>query len=292
VRRACIDIGSNTTRLLVADDADPGLVVVGEERAYTRIGVDMAGGDTISDAKCDEVTAVVAAQLARAQAMGAGEVHGVATAAIRHAANGAELVTRLRGETGLAVTVLSGAQEARLAFRGATAMLAAAPSQCLGVLDVGGGSSEVVIGRAGAEIAWWVSLPVGSGVLSATHMHHDPPTAVELAAARAQLATATERVAWDGPRPARVLAVGGSATSLCRLAGARLDAAALGRALAMLTARPAERIAADHGIDPARARLLPAGLVILAALSARLGGVVEVVRGGIREGVLLEAVAR
>jgi exopolyphosphatase/guanosine-5'-triphosphate,3'-diphosphate pyrophosphatase len=291
VRRACIDIGSNTTRLLVADDAGAGLVVVCEERAYTRIGVDMAGGDTISDAKCDEVTDVVAAQLERAQAMGAAEVHGVATAAIRRAANGSELVTRLWDHTGLAVTVLSGAQEARLAFRGATGMLATTPSQCLGVLDVGGGSSEVVIGRAGAEIEWWVSLPVGSGILSATHMHHDPPTAGELAAARAQLATATEGVAWDGPRPARVLAVGGSATSLCRLAGARLDAATLGRALRMLSARPAELIAAEHGIDLARARLLPAGLVILDALVARLGGVVEVVRGGIREGVLLEAVA-
>jgi exopolyphosphatase/guanosine-5'-triphosphate,3'-diphosphate pyrophosphatase len=293
VRRACIDIGSNTTRLLVADDAGSGLVVVCEERVYTRIGGAAAGSDEIPPAKCAEVIEVVAGQLERAQALGAGDVHGVATAAIRRSVNGAALVAELRGRTGLTVRILSGAEEARLAFRGATGMLPTTPSRWLGVLDVGGGSSEVVIARPGEEITWWVSLALGSGVLSAAHLHHDPPTAGELSRARAEVAAVTERVAWDGPRAGRVLAVGGSATSLWRLAGAaRLDAAAFARTLEILTAQPARRIAAEHGIDPVRARLLPAGLLILESLVARLGSAVEVVRGGVREGVLLEALGR
>jgi exopolyphosphatase/guanosine-5'-triphosphate,3'-diphosphate pyrophosphatase len=293
VRRACIDIGSNTTRLLVADDAGSGLVVVCEERAYTRIGGALTESGEIPAAKCAEVIEVVAGQWERAQALGAGEVHGVATDAIRRAVNGAELLAQVRGRTGLAVRILSGGEEARLAFRGATGMLPTTPSQWLGVLDVGGGSSEVVIARPGAEITWWVSLALGSGVLSATHLHHDPPTAGELSTARAEVAAVTERVAWDGPRAGLVLAVGGSATSLCRLAGAaRLDAGAFAGALEILTAQPARRIAEEHGIDPVRARLLPAGLLILESLVTRLGHAVEVVRGGIREGVLLEAFAR
>jgi exopolyphosphatase/guanosine-5'-triphosphate,3'-diphosphate pyrophosphatase len=293
VRRACIDIGSNTTRLLVADDAGSGLVVVCEERAYTRIGGALARSHQISAAKCAEVIEVVAGQLELARAQGAEEVHGVATEAIRRAVNGAELLAQLRGRTGLAIRILSGGEEARLAFRGATGMLPTTPAQWLGVLDVGGGSSEVVIARPGEEITWWVSLALGSGTLSATHLHHDPPTAGELTAARAEVAAVTARVAWDGPPAGLVLAVGGSATSLCRLTGAaRLDAGAFARALAMLTAQPARRIAAEHDIDPVRARLLPAGLLILESLVARLGGGVEIVRGGIREGVLLEALAR
>jgi exopolyphosphatase/guanosine-5'-triphosphate,3'-diphosphate pyrophosphatase len=293
VRRACIDIGSNTTRLLVADEAGAGLTVVCEERAYTRIGGALAGSDEIPAAKCAEVIEVVAGQLERAQALGAGEVHGVATDAIRRAVNGAELLAQLRGRTGLAVRTLSGGEEARLAFRGATGMLPTTPSQWLGVLDVGGGSSEVVIARPGAEITWWVSLALGSGVLSAAHLHHDPPTAGELSRARAEVAAVTERVAWDGPQAGLVLAVGGSATSLCRLAGAaRLDGEAFAGALEILTAQPARRIATEHGIDPVRARLLPAGLLILESLAPRLGHAVEVVRGGVREGVLLEAFAR
>jgi exopolyphosphatase/pppGpp-phosphohydrolase len=100
-------------------------------------------------------------------------------------------------------------------------------------------------------------------------------------------------VSWDGPQAGLVLAVGGSATSLCRLAGAaRLDGEAFAGALEILTAQPARRIATEHGIDPVRARLLPAGLLILESLAPRLGHAVEVVRGGVREGVLLEAFAR
>ena len=88
------------------------------------------------------------------------------------------------------------------------------------------------------------------------------------------------------------VAVGGSATSLARIAGEILDAAALRRALDLLVSAPAEVIAARHGIEAVRARLLPAGLLVLAGVAEVFGVALRVGAGGIREGVLLEAAAR
>ena len=292
MRRACIDIGSNTTRLLVADDAPAGLAVVCEQRAFTRIGATLAGGDTIPEAKCAEVQEVVAGQLARARSLGAREIHAVATAAVRRAANAEALLSCLRDGPGLEVAVLSARDEARLAFRGATGMLDVHPDGPLGVLDVGGGSTEAVVGSAGGAVQWWASLPLGSGRLAADHLRHDPPSADELAAVRRTVVAAVARVAFDGPTPARTLAVGGSATSLCRLAGQTLDRGALQRACELLCASPAAEVSARHGIAPERVRLLPAGLIVLQELGSRVGGRLEVGRGGVREGVLLEALAR
>lgn len=291
MRGACVDIGSNTTRLLVAEpDGAGSLRVVCEQRAYTRIGAALHGRDTIPETKREEVIAAVSEQLEVARGHGARAVYGVATAAIRGAANGAALVAELRARTGLEIVVVSGAEEARLAFRGAAGMLAEAVEGPLGVLDVGGGSSEVVVGRAPAAIDWWTSLGLGSGSLAARHLADcDPPHATRLAAARAEVEAALDAVAWSCPAPARVIAVGGSATSLGRVTGPRLHPAALADALAVLASAPAAVIAARYGIAPERARLLPAGLVILERLGQRLGAPVEVGRGGIREGVLLEA---
>ena len=289
MRCACIDIGSNTTRLLVGEHASGRLRPVHEERVFTRIGRELIDGETISSAKREEVSEVVSAQLAAARAHGVLRTRGVATAAIRCAANGGELVAEIRARTGLDVAVLSDREEARLAFVGAAGMLDEAPAGPLGVIDVGGGSSEVVVGEAPGRIACWASLPIGSGTLAVRRLTSDPPTAGELQAARADVGDAVARMRWEGPSPARTVAVGGSATSLCRLAGEDLDRAALAAALATLTGQPAEVVARRFEIAPERARLLPAGLLILEALAHRIGGEVSVGRGGIREGVLIEA---
>jgi exopolyphosphatase/guanosine-5'-triphosphate,3'-diphosphate pyrophosphatase len=290
MRRACIDIGSNTTRLLVADAGETALTPVHEERAFTRIGVALAGRDTIPDAKRAEVIDVVRAQLAVARGLGAREVHGVATAAIRRAGDGARFAEELEARCGLALRILSDREEAHLAFAGAAGMFQGSAPEPLGVLDVGGGSSEVVVGAAGGAIAWWTSLAVGSGVLAHHHFAHDPPSAAELRAAGEE---ATAIVAGIAPPPmAAAVAVGGSATTLGRLTGPRLDETSLRAALALLVAGPSADVARRHHIDPDRARLLPAGLVILEALRPRLGTELTVGRGGIREGVLLQAEMR
>lgn len=290
MRAACIDIGSNTTRLLVAERVVDRLQEVHQERAFTRIGQNLAPGAAIPGEKIQQVVAVVGAQLLIARELGVTQVRGVATAAIRWAANGDELVEAIRAATGLEVDVLSGEDEARLAFCGAAAMLddAPAPPAPLGVLDVGGGSSEMVVGTVPSEIGWWASVQLGSSTLTDGCLHSDPPSPAQLAAARRQVDAALGPLA--PPQPALTVAVGGSATSLARMAGTILDASALLRSLRVLASEPSAVVARRSQIDPHRARLLPAGLLILEAMAQRLGTNIVVGRGGIREGVLLERI--
>jgi exopolyphosphatase/guanosine-5'-triphosphate,3'-diphosphate pyrophosphatase len=287
-RYACIDIGSNTTRLLVAE-CDGGVREVHQERAFTRIGHGLREDGLIPAAKLDEVAAVVTAQVALARDLGAREIHGVATAAIRRAENGAELLSAIESACGLVVRVLSGEEEARLAFVGAARTLGHVPSGPLGVVDVGGGSSELVVGTAPDTVGWWTSFALGSGDLADEFMHSDPPCPSELSAARAHVAGTLSGV--EPPTPAEAVAVGGSAASLSRLAGPRLDAVALDGALAVLTSRRSAEIAWRFALDRDRVRLLPAGLVILEAVSRLFGVTLSIGRGGIREGVVLEAAA-
>ncbi len=289
MRAACIDIGSNTTRLLVADRHRAGLIEVHQERAFTRLGRGLRPGGVIAEEKIDEVAAVVRGQLEIAREHGATVLRGVATAAVRTAANGGELIEAIARSVGLEVRVLTAAEEARLAFVGAAAMMDRAPAGELGVIDVGGGSSEIVVGRPPDRISWWSSLSVGSGALTECRLVSDPPTAAQLAEARADVERAL--AGHRPPRPAVAVAVGGSATSLGRVAGPVLDAAALHRSLRLLAGEPSGAVAERFEIDPQRARLLPAGLLVLEASARLLATTVIVGRGGIREGVLLEALA-
>jgi exopolyphosphatase/guanosine-5'-triphosphate,3'-diphosphate pyrophosphatase len=265
---------------------------VHQERAFTRIGRNLPPGAAIPPEKIEEVVAVVGAQLLMARGLGVAHVRGVATAAIRWAANGDELVAAIRAATGLEVDVLSGEDEARLAFCGAAAMLddAPTPPASLGVLDVGGGSSEMVVGTVPADIGWWASVQLGSSTLTDCCLHSDPPSAAQLAAARREVEAALALLA--PPQPAVTVAVGGSATSLAVMAGKILDASALLRSLRVLASEPSAVVARRSQIDPQRARLLPAGLLILEGMAQRLGTAIVVGRGGIREGVLLEAMSQ
>jgi exopolyphosphatase / guanosine-5'-triphosphate,3'-diphosphate pyrophosphatase len=286
VRRACIDIGSNTTRLLVADCDGERLVEVHQERAFTHVRRAMTPSEEIEAEKIDEVVAVVSAQLQRARDMGAAEVLGVATAAVRHAANGDALVSAVRATCGLEVAVLSAEEEARLAFTGAARTLGYAPGGPLGVVDVGGGSSELVVGTVPDRIDWYASFPLGSGQLTDECLSSDPPSAEEIARARRRISEALEGVL---PPPAScVVAVGGSATSVRRIAGPLLDADSFARVLTLLAAERAAEVARRFELDADRVRLLPAGLLLLQAAAERFGAPLEVGRGGLREGLLLE----
>ncbi len=287
MRRACIDIGSNTTRLLVADVAGGGLVEVHQERAFTRLGRAVARDGGFPAGKLDELGQVVAAQLERARQLGATDVRCVATACVRHASNADELVSHVRARCGgLDVEVLSEQDEARLAFAGAARTLNRASGGPLAVLDVGGGSCELAVGTAPDRVSWWRSVRLGSGELTDACVRSDPPSAGELAALRTRASAAL--VGLAPPRVALALAVGGGATSVRQLAGPRLDAAAIAAALSVLTAAPAAEVAARLGLDLERVKLLPAGLVILGAFSTLLGAPLQISAGGLREGALLE----
>jgi exopolyphosphatase / guanosine-5'-triphosphate,3'-diphosphate pyrophosphatase len=287
VRGACIDIGSNTTRLLVADRDHTDLREVHQERAFTRISRGVGESGAISEAKISEVAGVVCEQLQRARELGAEHIEAVATAAIRRAANREELVEAVRGSCGLEVRILTDVEEARLAFVGAARTLDAAPDGLLGVADVGGGSSELVVGRPPDVITWCASLAVGSGDLADEFLRSDPPSTDQLDRARASVAHRLDGI--EAPPPTSAIAVGGSATSLRRLAGDLLDEATCERALGVLASAPASEVGRRFGLDPERVRLLPAGLLLLRGCGERFGVPLRIGWGGIREGVLLEA---
>jgi exopolyphosphatase/guanosine-5'-triphosphate,3'-diphosphate pyrophosphatase len=286
---ACIDIGSNTTRVLVADVEDGRLREVVQRRAFTSIGKGLKGGE-IPEAKIAEVAAVVAEQRGLVEQLGCVALRVVATAAIRGAANAAEFSDALRAGGGVEVEVLDGPEEARLAFLGATRTLGETLEGRVGVVDVGGGSTELAIGTVAGGATWSESFRVGSGLLTDGYRRSDPPSAAELHAMREHAHGVFEGLALL-PVDAAV-AVGGSAASLRRLVGAVLDAESLQRALRVLSAEPADDVAQRLSIARERVVLMPAGLTVLDAAAQALGRPLQIGRGGLREGVLLELAAR
>jgi exopolyphosphatase/guanosine-5'-triphosphate,3'-diphosphate pyrophosphatase len=283
---ACIDIGSNTTRVLVAEARGGRLTELLQRRAFTRVGRAVTAAGAIPRAKIDEVARVVAQQRTLAEAHGACALRAVATSAVRAAANREEVVEAVREHGGVELAVLDGEEEARLAFLGATAMLERPVEGPVGVVDVGGGSTEIAIGTPAGGVEWWASLPVGSSLLTERHLRSDPPTVDELAAMAEHARAALSAV--DVPQVECAIAVGGSATSLHRLVGGELGDAALERALGVLAGAPGAEIAVRHDIEPDRVALLPGGILVLRAVSERLGRPLAIGHGGLREGVVLD----
>jgi exopolyphosphatase / guanosine-5'-triphosphate,3'-diphosphate pyrophosphatase len=249
-----------------------------QRRAFTRIGT----GPVISAEKIAEVAQVVASQVELARTAGAEQVRVVATACIRAAVNRDEF---LAGMT-VGVDVLDGAEEARLAFLGATATLGAELDGTVGVVDVGGGSTEIAVGTMAGGVRWSSSFLVGSGVLADHYLRSDPPSGAELRAVREH---ASEVLGTREVPPAEfAVAVGGSAASLRTLVGDVLEPDSLQRALGVLSTAPAAEIAAHMGLDVERVRLLPAGILILDSAAQRLGQPLQIGRGGLREGLVLD----
>ena len=286
---ACIDIGSNTTRVLVADVEDGGLREVLQRRAFTRLGKGLKGGE-IPREKLAEVARVVAEQRALVEQLGADAMRVVATAAIRAAANQDEFAAAMRDEGGVEVEILDGTEEARLAFLGATRTLGQPLDGTVGVVDVGGGSTELAIGTLREGATWSESFRVGSGLLTDAYRHSDPPSVAELHTMREHALGVFEGL--DLPAVDAAVAVGGSAASLRRLVGAELDPESLQRAMRVLSGDAAEEVSRRFAIDRERVILMPAGLTVLDAASHALGRPLQIGRGGLREGILLELAAR
>ena len=282
----CIDIGSNTTRLLVAERVDGRLRELLRQRAFTRIGRGVRAGEAIPERKIREVADVVATQVRLARELGTHTIRVVATAAIRDAANREDVALALARRAGVEVEVLSGEEEARLAFVGATRALEHPPEGDIAVIDVGGSSSEIAIGTVAGGVRASSSFRIGSGLLADSYLHSDPPTAVELQRVRAHVADT-----FDGfvlPTPELALGVGGSSTSLALLVGAVLDHETIERGLAILAGMPSDEVARAFELEAERVRLLPAGMLVLQEISDRLGRPLLIGAGGLREGVILD----
>ena len=284
----CIDIGSNTTRLLVAEVVDGRLRELVVQRAFTRIGKSLARGGAIPPEKIAETAEVVASQARIAREVGAQRVVTVATAAIRSAPNRDDLAAAVEAAGGMEMIVLTGEEEARLAFVGAARTLATPPDGTLAVLDVGGGSTELAIGDPDGTVTWSASFRIGSGLLADAYLRSDPPSVAELEAVRRHVDGAFEGLA--PPAADSAVAVGGTATSLRRLVGGELSYETLERGVRVLSMTPIAEIAERFELDAERVKLLPAGILVLEALARKLDLPLRIARGGLREGVLLEGV--
>ncbi|MFL5886801.1 MAG: hypothetical protein ACJ77M_17155, partial [Thermoleophilaceae bacterium] len=256
------------------------------QRVFTRIGKGLRKTKQLAPEKIEEVAEVVATQARHARDLGAAEIVVVATAAIREAKNREDLLGAIESQAGLSTKVLSDAEEARLAFLGASRSLGTAVNGSLAVVDVGGGSTEIAVGSMSDGVSWCESFRIGSGYLAESYLHSDPPSVEELENVRRHAAGTLEGL--HVPQVDRAVAVGGSATSLRRLAGAELAHEPLERAIRVLASAPSAEIAERFELDQERVQLLPAGVLILEVVSDCLGMPLKVAGGGLREGVIME----
>jgi len=283
---ASIDIGSNTTRLLVAEPDNGQLRTVTQQRVYTRIGKDAKKNGKITAEKIAEVAEVVSSQLRLADESGAEITKIVATAAIREAKNRDKVVKAIEKEADHEVVVLSDEEEGRLAFLGATKSLGHPVDGKIAVVDVGGGSSEVIVGTAPEGVEEVKSFKIGSGSLTEDHLESDPPSASEVRALREHISDFFDDVELEQPEQA--VAVGGSATSLRTLVGAVLEYETLERAIRVLSTDEIAEVAQRFELDARRVKLLPAGVLLLEKFSDLLGKPLQIGKGGLREGIILD----
>jgi len=282
---AAIDIGSNTTRLLVAEPQEGQLRKVMEQRAYTRIGKGASKKGKITAEKVAEVAEVVTTQVRLAEELGAEVIKVVATAAIREAKNRDKVVKEISEAAGVKVDVLGTDEEGRLAFIGATKSLGHPVEGTVAVVDVGGGSSEVIFGTLADGVSEVRSWKIGSGSLSEEFLESDPPSASEIRGLRDRISDFFDE---ELEHPDQAVAVGGSATSLRTLVGAVLEYETLERAVRVLSSDEIADVAKRFELDPRRVKLLPAGVLLLERFSQLLGQPLQIGKGGLREGVILE----
>jgi exopolyphosphatase/guanosine-5'-triphosphate,3'-diphosphate pyrophosphatase len=221
-RLAALDVGTNSTRLLVAD-VDGGRVVAEHvrEMIITRLGKGVDRTGRFDPAALRRTLDVLAGYEATCRRLGVSRRRVVATSATRDAANRQEFLDGVRALLGVDAEVLSGEEEAATAFRGATHDLPG-EERTLAV-DIGGGSTELILGRRGEPEAM-VSLDLGCVRLHERHLHSDPPTAAEVAALRADAAArlATVTGTLDPASAERVVGVAGTITTVTAI-GLGLD---------------------------------------------------------------------
>jgi exopolyphosphatase / guanosine-5'-triphosphate,3'-diphosphate pyrophosphatase len=287
MRIGVIDIGSNTARLLVADVDAVSFERIDEQRSHLGLGAEIERTGGLPKTTLAETASLAAEYAARAAARGAEVVDVIVTAPGRQAENGEELVHCLRAATGAPVRVLSCDEEGRFAYGGAAAMLDRRPKS-LAVCDIGGGSTEVVVGLRDLGPVYLRSFDVGSMRIT-SRFFDGRPSPPAIAAARNFVRRRLDDL--DAPSPTAALATGGTAGALRKVAGRNLDASVLESVIADLCSRAPGRIAAAYGLERSRARTIVAGALILAEVQRRLDVPFEVARGGLREGAAL-ALAR
>ncbi len=298
MRLAAIDCGTNTAMLLVADvvkGAMPRLRPVADFLEMPRLGQDLDRTGRLHPEAIRRTLAAIERQIERARELHAERIVAVGTESLRAAENSEEFLHPLR-QTGVELRVISGDDEARLSFRSVTESLPMPPGGRRSVLDIGGGSTELIVG--GTQPERWQSVKIGSVRLHERCLHSDPPTDAEIAAL-----TAAIDAGLDGlPQPeGELVALAGTATTVAalylqlaeydgrRVDGLRVPTARMREIIGSLGRLRVEERKQLAGLDPRRADVIFAGAMILLRTAER-AGLTEVVVSdrGVRWGVLEE----
>jgi exopolyphosphatase / guanosine-5'-triphosphate,3'-diphosphate pyrophosphatase len=271
VRVAAIDIGTNSTRLLVADVGDDGSVrEVTRGLTITRLGEGVDRSGTLQEAPMERVRTTVTGYVAEARRHSPARILATATSAVRDAGNGPDFLAALGTELAIDTRVLTGEEEATTTFRGVTSGGPIAYGTL--IVDIGGGSTELTIGGDGVVVSA-ESLQVGSVRLTERYLHADPPTEAELAACSKHVTDLLPTL-----DPPATIGVAGTITTLAgvdldleryepgRVHGHHLSRDAIERLYGKLScvALP-ERERILH-LEPKRAPVIVAGIVILRAV--------------------------
>jgi exopolyphosphatase/guanosine-5'-triphosphate,3'-diphosphate pyrophosphatase len=246
-RVAAVDLGTNSTRLLVADVEGGRVDALVRRTTVTRLGEGVDAGRRLLPAAIARVHAALRDYRRELDALGASEVLAVATSAVRDSANGAEFLRGVEGEFGVPTRLLDGGEEAKLTRRGVGAL-----DDGTLVVDVGGGSTELILG------SFRTSLDIGSTRLTERFLHSDPPATDELAAARAYVADLLPVLEVRA-----AVGVAGTVAQLEALAG-RLTPGAVEAQLAGLASLTVAERRTVRGLEPARAPVIVGGAVVVA----------------------------
>ncbi len=274
MRVAVVDIGTNSTRLLVADVADGRVEEIVRRTTVTRLGEGVDSQGRLLDSAVERVLATCAEYRAEIDRHSPERVVAVLTSAVRDADNGPELEAALRERFEFEAETISGEREARLTFLGASS--ARSYHSPLLVLDIGGGSTEFVVG-AGSNLVFYVSTRAGSVRHTERNLHSDPPSDFELERCAEEIRAQIERSIPAEVRRSVVdgVAVAGTPTSFAaidqrlepydseRVDGYRLTRTACERILARLGALRLEERRGVPGLHPDRAPTIVAGGIIL-----------------------------
>jgi exopolyphosphatase / guanosine-5'-triphosphate,3'-diphosphate pyrophosphatase len=297
-RVGAVDIGTNSTRLLVADVSESGGIAEVERLLeITRLGDRVDAERRLTDEAIGRVDALLGRYAARAVELEAEPVLAVATSAVRDAHNGPEFLTDTAARHGLVPRLLTGEEEAEMTYRGVCSRQAVAAGTL--ICDIGGGSTELILGGPGG-VRDRASLDIGCVRLSERHLHADPPTPAEVDTVRAEAAAALPTRLTTAARG--LVGVAGTVTTLatidmgleCEIPeaidGHHLPAEAVERLLGELAALPLEQRRRVRGLMPERAPTIVAGSAILSAIVAATGArVVVVSERDILHGAVLDA---
>ena len=277
MRVAVVDVGTNSTRLLIAEVDDDGHLEELERRTrVTRLGDGVDSSGRLADAAVARVFAALEEYSGLIERYGVQERPAVLTSAVRDAANGAEFTAEVSRRYGLDAKTIAGSEEAQLTFLGALSGRDDDDGAPTLVIDVGGGSTELIVGSS-REVRDFFSLQVGAVRQSERHLRHDPPTPAELAALSGEVASLIAHEVSEPVRRgvARAIAVAGTATSCAaidqalelydpaRVHGYRLELATLKLLFARLASLDLEQRRRVRGLHPDRAVTIVAGVSIL-----------------------------